>query len=56
MAKIDINLYFMHNFKARFFFEVVKADLERNLAFIGQMNPIIRMYARDAEYQTDVIE
>jgi hypothetical protein len=46
----------MHNFKARLFVEVVKADLERNLAMIGQMYPLIRMYLRDQEFQTDVIE
>lgn len=55
IATLNMSLYFMHNFKARLFVEVVKADLERNLAMIGQMYPLIRMYLRDQEFQTDVI-
>lgn len=56
VASLNMSLYFMHNFKARLFVEVVRADLERNLAMIGQMYPLIRIYLRDHEFQTDVIE
>jgi hypothetical protein len=46
----------MHNFKARVFVEVEKADLERNLAKIGQMHPIIQLFLRNFKYNTAVID
>jgi hypothetical protein len=49
-------LYFLHNFKARVFVEVEKADLERNLAKTGQMHPIIQLFLRNLKYNTAVID
>jgi hypothetical protein len=54
-AVLQLSLYFLDGFKGKLIVQPVEACLGRNLAEIGQMSPIIRMFLRDNEFSTEKI-
>ncbi len=53
---VQLSLFFLYNFEGHLLVEPISADLERNLAEIGQMSPIVRMFLRDKEYDTEAVD
>jgi hypothetical protein len=51
-AVVSINLYFMDNFKGQLIIHPLSAELSRNVAEIGEMNPFIEFKIGKNEQQS----